>query len=281
MKRITMISGVLLAIALSSCKQEPATTEGKLFIIGGGNKSDAMLRELVNLSGIGPEGYLFVLPMAGSDPDSSIIWAREDFSVTGIRKITGYNFKKGEEPPKQMLDSLRSAKLIFISGGDQARFMDAVRGTKVQEAIQEAWRNGAVISGTSAGAAVMSRKMITGNQLKHPDLEGSFPTIETGNVEITEGLGFLNDVIIDQHFIKRQRLNRLLAVSIENPEALCIGIDESTAIIVDKDQARVTGEGQVIVIHNNRMTKSVKGSLLGTKGLELSVYLPGDNIILR
>ena len=149
------------------------------------------------------------------------------------------------------------------------------------EAIHEAYIKGAVISGTSAGAAVMSSKMITGNQKKHPDSDAGFITIEADNIEIKEGLGFLTDVIIDQHFIKRQRLNRLVAAAIENPDQLCVGIDESTAIIVDGDDATVTGLNQVILIRNKDRDKSVKDGLLGISGLQLSVYLPGQKFKLR
>jgi cyanophycinase len=159
--------------------------------------------------------------------------------------------------------------------------MSVVINGPVMNALHSAYENGAVISGTSAGAAVMSKKMITGNQLKHKDTNAGFVTIESDNIEITEGLGFLTDVIIDQHFIKRQRLNRLVAASIENPNELCIGIDESTAIIVDGDFATVTGIHQVIVIKNTGKIKNVKDGLLGTEGLQLSVYLPGQKFRLR
>lgn len=256
-------------------------TSGKLFIIGGGNRSDAMMNELVDLAGIRGEGYVYILPMASSVPDSSIIWTKEDFNVTGVKRISGFNFLAGETPPKQKLDSLRNAKLIFISGGDQTRFMTVVNNTPIQEALLQAYKNGSVIAGTSAGAAVMSKKMITGNQKKHPDADSGFITIESDNVEISEGLGFLTDVIIDQHFIKRQRLNRLVAASVENPEQLCVGIDESTAIIVDGDYATVTGISQVVVIKNNGKVKNIKEGLLGTEGLQLSVRIPGEKFKLR
>jgi cyanophycinase len=141
--------------------------------------------------------------------------------------------------------------------------------------------NGAVIAGTSAGAAVMSKKMITGNQKKHPGSDAGFVTIEAANIETTEGLGLLPDVIIDQHFIKRQRLNRLVAASIENPDYLCVGIDESTAVIVDGDEATVTGESQVVVIKNTGGNEMVKDGLLGISGLKLSIYLPGQKFKLR
>jgi len=281
MKKIIILILIVISISLTFCKIDHIKNKGKLFIIGGGNRTVEMLNELVDLAGIRKDGYMYVLPMAGSEPDSSIIWTKEDFSGIEVNKISGYNFHKGEVPPQPQLDSLRNAKLIYISGGDQARFMAVVLNTPIMDAIHQAYNNGAVISGTSAGAAVMSNKMITGNQIKHTDPNANFNSIEADNIEITQGLGMLNDVIIDQHFIKRQRLNRLVAASIENPEQLCVGIDESTAIIVDGDDATVTGISQVIVIKNTRHEKIIKNGLLGTDGLKISVYLPGQKFKLR
>lgn len=283
MKSIITISLVAISISFSNCGNEKTQTSlsGKLFIIGGGNRSDAMMNELIDLAGIRKAGYVYVLPMASSEPDSAILWAKEDFRNTGIKNISGFAFRQGETPPKAQLDSLRNAKLIYISGGDQSRFMKVVLNTPIFEAIHEAFKYGAVVSGTSAGAAVMSDKMITGNQKKHPESESGITTIESENVEITKGLGMLNDVIIDQHFIKRQRLNRLVAASIENPDQLCVGIDESTAIIVDGNNATVTGISQVIVVKNNGNNKTVQNGLLGKTGLQLSVYLPGQKFKLR
>jgi cyanophycinase len=283
MKKLFVFAFFLTLFATLSCTTEPVkeNPKGKLFIIGGGEKTDAMMNELVALASLGKDDYVFILPMSSATPDSAIIWARADFAGTGVAKVTGFNFKKGEVPPRDKLDSLKNSKLIFISGGDQSRFMEVVKNTPVKDAIFSAYSNGAIISGTSAGAAVMSMKMITGNQKKHPDAETGFQTIEADNVEITEGLGFLPDVIIDQHFIKRQRLNRLVAASIENPEQLCVGIDESTAIIVNGDSATVTGISQVVVIKNNPAEKSLKNGLLGKENMQLSVFLPGQSFRLR
>jgi cyanophycinase len=283
MKKVTLLIllSILFTFTCPAQKHESENPAGKLFIIGGGNRTDAMMNELIDLAGIRSGGYAYILPMASSTPDSAIMWTKEDFDAVGFKKVYGFNFQGGITPPVAQLDSLRNAKLIYISGGDQARFMSVVIKTPVMDALHQAYRNGAVIAGTSAGAAVMSKNMITGNQKKHPDTETGFITIESDNVEITEGLGFLTDVIIDQHFIKRQRLNRLVAASIENPDKLCVGIDESTAIIVDGDFATVTGISQVTVIKNPRGIKIIKDGKLGTEGLQLSVYLPGQKFRLR
>ena len=268
----------LLSFQPSAGKNPP---KGKLFIIGGGSRSDEMVNRLITEASLRQGGYVFILPMASEVPDSSILWAREDFAATDLTSMPGFVFKKGEVPPADKIDSLKSARLIFICGGDQSRFMDVVRNTPVMDAIIEAYSNGAVIAGTSAGAAVMSQVMITGNQKKHTDPDAGFTTIESDNIETVQGLGLLKEVIIDQHFIKRQRLNRLVTVSIENPDKLCVGIDESTAIIVEGNMARVTGIGQAVVIENKLSEKTVKNGLLGTEGLEVSVYLPGDKFRIR
>jgi cyanophycinase len=283
MNKVFITSVSLFAVLFSFCSRQhdQAKVSGKLFIIGGGNRTDEMMNELVDLAGIKSEGYAYVLPMSSSVPDSSIIWTKEDFNVTGVKRISGFNFLPGVAPPADKLDSLRKAKLIFISGGDQARFMSVVNNTPIHEALLQAYKHGSVIAGTSAGAAVMSKTMITGNQKKHPDTESGFITIESDNVDFADGLGLLTDVIIDQHFIKRQRLNRLVAASIENPGKLCVGIDESTAIIVDGDYATVTGISQVVVIKNTGQVKTIKNGLLGTEGLQLSVYLPGQKFKIR
>lgn len=284
MRKTLFLLAATLLLSTTMCSHSDETTPspaGKLVIIGGGAKPDIILNTMVDLAGIITNGYLFVLPMASSLPDSAIIWAKEDFAKIGLTRVTGYSFISGEPMPTEKLDSLRNAKLIFISGGDQSRFMDAVNGTPALEALKEAFANGAVIAGTSAGAAVMGRKMITGNQLRHPDADGGFTTIESQNIEIAPALGFLPDVLIDQHFIKRQRLNRLIAASLENTEQLCVGIDEATAIVVDGDYATVVGLSQVVVLRNKLKVTNTNDSLLGTESLELSLYLPGDRFRLR
>jgi cyanophycinase len=146
----------------------------------------------------------------------------------------------------------------------------------IYKAIHDAYNNGSTIAGTSAGAAVMSKKMITGNNLKHPDYNGKFPTIEPENIEVTEGLGMVDKIIVDQHFIKRQRLNRLISVALENPDEVCVGIDESTAIVVTGNNFKVAGENQVVVLRNPKKSKKVQGKLLGGNGLLIDVLLPGE-----
>jgi cyanophycinase len=278
MKKTIVFQGLLIILScfILSCHQ-PEKKEGKLFIIGGGVRPDDMIDKMIHESGIDKGGYGVVLPMASIQPDTEIIDTQNDFIKRGCTNVYGLSFKKGEPFPSSWIDSIRHARMIFISGGDQARFMDAIAGTPVQATIHEAFENGSLIAGTSAGAAVMSHKMITGNELKHPGDSATFITMEDKNVEIREGLGMLETVIIDQHFIKRKRLNRLVSVCIENPENICAGIDESTALLVEGNTATVYGLNQVVVLHPPSSGAKAEKGLLGIRNIQLDVLLPGES----
>lgn len=282
MKKTIVLNYVLVSLAvflISSCQQE--TTTGKLFIIGGGEISAAVIDKMITTSGINEGGYGVILPMSSEEPDTAAYYTRLDFTGRGVENVYGLSFKKGEAFPQSRIDSIRGAKMVFISGGDQSKFMAIIQGSDIQQAIHDAFNNGSLICGTSAGAALMSKKMITGNELKYPENDGVFKTIEAGNIETIEGLGMLESVIIDQHFIKRKRLNRLISVIIENPEYQCVGIDESTAILVEGDNASVYGDNQVVVLHNSSTEKKELNGLLGVKDIKLSVYLPGESFKLN
>jgi len=270
---------LISCLLVFSCQE--TKKNGKLFIIGGGEISSAVIDKMITESSVNNGGYGVILPMSSEEPDTAAFYTRADFIGRACNNVYGLSFKKGETFPESRIDSIRKAKMIFISGGDQARFMDIIKGSEIQNAIHYAFDNGALVCGTSAGAALMSKKMITGNELKYLLSDGAFKTIETGNIEIIEGLGMLETVIIDQHFIKRKRLNRLISVCIENPVNPCVGIDESTAILVEGRKATVYGENQVIVLRNSSPEIKIENGLLGVENISLSVYLPGQSFSLN
>lgn len=275
-----LVFAFLLLGAGSLCGQPVAADEGgTLFIIGGGKRPAAMLRELLRVSGLDQGGHGIILTMASSEPDTAAYYGIRQFTALGVpaARLRAYHFEPGRYPDSAV-DSLRNARLIYISGGDQNRFMEVVLGSPLYAAIHEAYRQGATIAGTSAGAAVMSRKMISGNERKHPQYTGDFRTIEADNIEIKEGLGLLPAAIVDQHFIYRMRMNRLIAVAIEHPAEACFGIDESTALVVQGRRARVVGDYQVIMLRNPQGSRQEHTGLLGARGLELSVLLPGEEV---
>ena len=98
---------------------------------------------------------------------------------------------------------------------------------------------------------------------------------------MADGLGFIKNAIIDQHFVVRSRFNRLLSLTMENPNLKCIGIDESTAIVVSGNKVKVVGLSQVLVFDAQGKTPSLQGVKLGAKDINLSIYLAGDEFILN
>lgn len=271
-----------LSVLFSACFDPLATqTEGKLFIIGGGKRPFEMIKRMITESGLDKGGYLVVLPMASTEPDTAVFYAAAQFKEHGILNIIDFRFNRDLNANPQQLDSLRNADLIYITGGDQSRFMEAISGTPVEEAIKFCYRKGGTIAGTSAGAAVMSEKMITGNELKQSDYRETFRTIEADNIELGVGLGLVTSAIIDQHFVYRSRHNRLITAVIENPDLRSIGIDEATAILVTGKTAEVIGESQVLVFENPKKKFVVNAAgKLGAKDLKLHVLLPGDRFML-
>jgi cyanophycinase len=256
-------------------------SKGKLFIIGGGSRPDKMIERLIGESGLRDGGYVFILPMASEEADSAIIWSGEQFLKKGITNVSGFNFKAGVVAEKKYLDSLENASLIYISGGDQARFMKAVTGSPVFNAIHNAFEKGAVIAGTSAGAAVMSNKMITGNELRNSEYHETFRRIESQNIEFAEGLGLIKNAIIDQHFVARSRHNRLLTAVLENPKLPGIGIDEATAVLVKGNEAEVIGNSQVIVFRNKGKGTKIMSNKMGSRKIVLDIYLPGEKFRIK
>ncbi|WP_229736674.1 cyanophycinase [Bizionia arctica] len=265
----------------NTINSQNSDAKGKLFIIGGGSRPSAMVDRIITESGIDKSGYGVILPMSSMEPDSSVYYAKRQFLEKGQENLYGLNFVKNEKITTSKLDSLKNAKLIYISGGDQNRFMDVIAGTDIEKIIHQAYENGSLVAGTSAGAAVMSKLMITGSELKHPDYSATFKNIQSDNIEIKSGLGMLDNVIIDQHFVKRSRYNRLFSAIIEHPEMTGIGIDESTAILISGNQFEVVGISQVIVFKNPKKSKNMYEDMLGAHDLILNIYLPGEIFTIK
>ena len=251
-------------------------SKGKLFIIGGGSRPDFLVDRMIKEAGLKSGETVAIFPHASEEQDSSFYYAKQQFEKRNLKALD-CAFKKDEKLPPSKLDSLKTAKLIYIGGGDQVRFMEIINSNpEVKNLLKSAYQNGKMIAGTSAGAAVMSEVMITGNQLKYNDYENTFDNIEIKNVETKQGLGFIKTAVIDQHFVVRSRYNRLLSLIIENPTYKGIGIDEGTAILVKNGEAEVVGRAQVIVFKNPKQSKKLNGDKLGAQGITLDIYLNGE-----
>lgn len=254
--RLKIVSLCLLTIFAFSCS-ERNSVQGYLFIIGGGHRPDYLMEKIIQLAG-GTDSKVIIIPNASSRPSETADYQMNQFRDLGVTDCDYVYVKDSLANADKTLEKVSNADIIFFSGGDQSRLTTDLNGTRLLETIHERYRKGAVIAGTSAGAAVMSEIMITGDELINTDSTRSFYTIQQGNIATTAGFGFITDAIIDQHFITRKRHNRLISLVLENPDLLGIGIDESTAIIVNPDLTfDVIGEHGVI-IYDASQAKSIQ-----------------------
>ncbi|HAL54722.1 MAG TPA: cyanophycinase [Sphingobacterium sp.] len=276
MKKYILLTTLVLATMMAFCQ-----SAGKLFIIGGGDRSEALMNELVQVSNLQPTDYIVVLPMATSVPEESFAFVRKQLSQHCSNPVVSFDFTKEQANQHQSwIDSVKFAKLIYITGGDQSKFMDIVRGSRLYEAMHQAYSGGATISGTSAGAAVMSAVMITGEQ--RGEREGSnLKSVKRNTVVTAEGMGFLRNSIIDQHFIIRSRYNRLLSVLSDHPKKMLIGIDESTALVIHNNIGRVVGDSQVVVVSDPQKIKVFSSEKVEFKKAKIALLGPGQTFNIR
>jgi cyanophycinase len=276
--------GIVFLVSMDPLQVAGQPVKGHLVIIGGGERTGEIMSRFIALAG-GPEkARIIILPMASSVPDTTGMEQAVEFRSRGVQNVEWFIVTREQASAQQVIDRFNGATGIFFSGGDQVRITRALVGTPVQRKLIELYREGSVIGGTSAGAAIMSKIMITGEELIHKDTTNIFVSIMKGNVETIEGMGFLEDVIIDQHFIKRKRLNRLISVVLEHPALPGVGIDESTALQVDPGGSlEVLGEGTVVVI-DARKASGVRADARGdlvARDIRMSIYTAGEKFTVQ
>ncbi len=246
---------------------------GKLFIIGGGKIERQLLEDLKREANFGGEDYALILALASDEQDSSAYFSKMRFENAGMKAIPIFVFQH-HKASKEQIDSLLKAKIIYFTGGDQNVLMELVEKLEIYNVLHQAYKNGATIAGTSAGAAMMSEVMISGDQHKVLIYRETFEILEDKNVGIGKGMGFLKNVVIDQHFVVRSRYNRIFSVIMEQPNLMGIGIDESTAICVNGKKATVYGNAQVVLFENLKPKEAVNG-LLKSDQISLKILTAG------
>jgi len=245
---MTRARALIVALLLSLPLCALAGPKGYLFIVGGGDWPEGMMDRFVNLAGRFGTGRIVILPMASSVPEESAAEETDGFRKLGAKDVVTIQLTREQALNPESAALLDGAGGVFFSGGDQSRLTAVLLDTPVHKKLMELYEQGAVIGGTSAGAAVMSEVMITGDEVRKPEEGHEFETIQAGNVITTRGFGFVRKAVIDQHFVTRKRLNRLISVIAEHPGLLGVGIDESTAILVRPgDTFEVVGAKQVVI----------------------------------
>lgn len=287
-KTICRSAAVVLAmLVVSAAASNPDSPDlehprGRLFIIGGGDRPAAMMKRFTELASSFQTGKIVVLTMASSVPEETGPGLVGEFKALGAPAAEFRHLTREQALAPETVRLLDGAGGVFFSGGDQSRHTAVLLDTPLHGALMEFYVRGGVVGGTSAGAAVMSAVMITGDERRRPEEGGEFETIEAGNVVTARGLGFLREEIIDQHFVRRKRHNRLLGVLAGHPGRLGIGIDESTAILVEPDRTfEVIGERSVLVFDASRARFQITpAGTVDAEGIVLHILTEGKRFDL-
>ena len=227
----------LLAVVPLVC-QTVGPKHGSLVIVGGALEDQRIWDRFIELAG-GPDAHVVVIPTAGGAEDYDADWPGLDgLRWAGLRNLTLlHTYNRMEADTAGFARPLETAQGVWFTGGRQWRLADSYLGTRVEEELWKLLKRGGAIGGSSAGATIQ------GSYLARGDTEAN--TVMMGDHE--EGFGFLKNVAIDQHLLRRNRQFDLLEIIRAKPELLGLGIDEDTAVVVEGDHFTVIGRSYVAV----------------------------------
>ncbi len=224
---------------------------GYLMIIGGAEDKQGERSILSHAADmVARDEILTVVTTATKYPEEVGNEYKDVFYRLGVDNVDILNIDSRDDANNaDVCEIIRKSKCIFFTGGDQLRITSILGGTKVNNELQNLYKEGGVIMGTSAGASAMSSTMIVQGNDNEPARKCT--------LKMAPGLGLISNCIIDQHFDQRGRFGRLLCGIAENPDVLGIGIDENTAIKVFPDtHFEVIGANSVTVIDGSTIQSS-------------------------
>lgn len=249
---------MLTAAAASPANPTPPASRGSVVAIGGAlqDSNVEVWSRLVALSG-GKSGRWLVIPTASGDPlksgEAAIALLKRQGATAEMIPLSTKLGSAAElaalVKDPTWLKKLSTARGVYFTGGDQARITDALltsegQATPMLDAIRALLQRGGVVAGSSAGAAIMSATMF-----RDPgDMLGMMIDGAKPNADIGPGLGFVNHgVFVDQHFVKRGRIGRMLAVMAQERIGVGVGVEENSAAIFRGDEIEVIGARGVLV----------------------------------
>ncbi len=192
------------------------------------------------------------------------------FEYLGAKNVGILNIDKREQANDDaFVDKLRDSDIVMFTGGDQLRLTSILGGTKFHDVLLDKYQNEHfVYAGTSAGAAAASTNMIYQGSSKEALLKGE--------IKITSGLGFIDDVVIDTHFVQRGRIGRLFQAVASNPKTIGIGLGEDTGLLIkDNNFMEAIGSGLVILVDG----KEIKDTNISN--VELGSPISIENMVVH
>jgi cyanophycinase len=273
--------------------------KGKLIVIGGSidrgsfseSKEDlkrnlkffekGILKRITTESSKGNLSKIEIITTASNIPEEVGEEYIKAFSQLDVLNVGVLNIKTRDEANAiENIERLENADVVVFTGGDQLRLTSIFGGTNFHHKLLEKYKTeNFIISGTSAGAAASSNNMIYQGS--------SHEALLKGEVKITGGLGFINNVIIDTHFVQRGRIGRLLYACASNPINIGIGLGEDTGLLITHgNNMEAIGSGLVMLVDGTHMRDTsisdvALGEPVSIENLIVHVMALGDHYDLR
>ena len=251
---------------------------GSLIIVGGGDTPYTIQKRFVELAGGAGRARIAIFPMATTEYDEEAEEVLAEFTWLGAETVI-LNINREQAQSRSLDATLAGFTGYWFLGGDQNVLAASLLGTHALRTIEFQYEKGAVIGGTSAGAAVMTATMLTGERRIASGRINEDPNaVALRSTEVTPGFGLLPGAIIDQHFSRRSRDNRLVSAVLDNPQLLGVGIDEETALIVRPDgKWEVLGNGHIKIYDARRAyIVSEDHDVVGASGIRMHVLPRGS-----
>lgn len=213
--------------------------KGALVVVGGGTVTPAIIDRFATLAG-GKDSPVIIIPTAGERDAFDAEWINRHFlAKAGFTKLQVLHTRdRKQADTRAFADPIRQARAVWFDGGRQWRLVDSYLHTRTHKEILALLNRGGVVGGSSAGATIQGSYLVRGAR------SGNTIMMAPG---YEEGMALLRNVAVDQHLLKRNRQEDMLAVIDRYPKLLGIGIDESTAIVVRGDEAEVVGDSKVAI----------------------------------
>jgi cyanophycinase len=251
---------------------------GSLIIVGGGDTPYTIQKRFVELAGGAGRARIAIFPMAATEYDEEADEVLAEFTWLGAEAVI-LNLDREQAQSRLMGEILTGFTGYWFLGGDQNVLVASLLGTRALRTIEFQYEKGAVVGGTSAGAAVMTATMLTGARRTASGRINEDPNaVALRSTEVTPGFGLLPGAIIDQHFSRRSRDNRLVSAVLDHPQLLGVGIDEETALVVRPDgRWEVLGNGHVKIYDARRAyIVNEDHDTVGASGIRMHVLPRGS-----
>jgi len=235
-----------------------------------------ILKRIIDESKHQKNSRIEIVPTASKVPDIVGVEYARAFGYLGAENVGVLNIENREEALSlAALDRIAAADVIFFTGGDQLRLTSIFGGTLIHDLLLKKYlEEDFLYVGTSAGAACASKNMIYQGSSREALLKGE--------IKITSGLGFMDNVIIDTHFVQRGRIGRLFQAVVGNPKTLGIGLGEDTGLLIKNGVSmEALGSGLVIIVDGRQILDSnisdvALGEPISIKNLVVHVMSQGD-----